>query len=117
MDLHLSDPANIGGRIRYMRELRGMTQPQLAEVIGIRRPSMSDIESGKSKSPSAINLLKIAHALDANPWWLVTGEGDPSALPGAARREWDALFDALPESKRRAILAAARVLGEDDSDE
>ena len=79
MNLHLTDPANIGGRIKHMREQRGMTQPELAEAIGIKQPSMSDIESGKSKSPSAINLLKIAHALDANPWWLRSASADRSA--------------------------------------
>lgn len=116
MNLHLRDPANIGGRIKHMREKRGMTQPELAEAIGIKQPSMSDIESGKSKSPSAINLLKIAHALDANPWWLVTGEGDPAALASAQQREWAGLFASLPEGKRRALMAAARVLKEDAHD-
>ena len=116
MNLHLTDPANIGGRIKHMREQRGMTQPELAEAIGIKQPSMSDIESGKSKSPSAINLLKIAHALDANPWWLATGEGEPTALASAQQREWAELFASLPEGKRRALMAAARVLKEDYHD-
>lgn len=48
MNLHLTDPANIGGRIRHMRETRRMSQPELAAAIGITQPSMSDIESGKN---------------------------------------------------------------------
>lgn len=80
MNLHLTDPANIGGRIKHMREQRGMTQPELAEAIGIKQPSMSDIESGKSKSPSAINLLKIAHA-----WTRTLGGWQPAR---ASRPRW-----------------------------
>lgn len=110
MDLHLNDPANIGGRIRHMREKRGMSQPELADVIGIRQPSLSDIESGKSKSPSAINLLKIAHALDANPWWLMTGRGHEDSLESAELKEWSEIYETLSDEKRRALLAAAKVL-------
>lgn len=116
MNLHFQDPENIAGRIRHMRELRGMSQQQLADAIGIKQASVAQLEGGRSKSPSASNLLKIAHALDANPVWLMTGKGGPEAMDSAQRREWDELFEALPEGKRRALLAAARVL-KDTEDE
>ena len=53
MRLELRDPANIGGRIQHIRERREMSMSDLARAIGIKQPSMTDIESGKSKSPSA----------------------------------------------------------------
>jgi transcriptional regulator with XRE-family HTH domain len=115
MDLHLTDPANVGGRIRYMRELKGMKQPELAAARGISQPSLSDIESGKTKSPNAINLLKIAAVLDANPWWLATGEGGSTSLQKADEQDLLAVFRSLDDGKRRAIFAAAKALKGDDS--
>lgn len=64
---------------------------------------------GEKRSESA----EAWHVLEANPWWLVTGEGSPETFGAAERKEWDELFASLPDGKRRAILAAARVLKED----
>lgn len=110
MPLKLTARENVGARIKYMREKKGMTQPELAQAIGIKQPSMSAIEGGGTKSPSAINLLKIAHVLEANPWWLATGEGEADALPAAGAQEWSDLYADLTDQERKAILAAAKAI-------
>ena len=120
MGLELRDPANIGGRIQHIRELREMSVSDLAMAIGIKQPSVSDIESGKSKSPSAINLLKICEVLRANPWWVMTGEGTPEQAPDieGEESEWIAVLRALDSpGKRRAILAAAKAMAEEEGPE
>lgn len=71
---------------------------------------MSDIESGKTKSPSAVNLLKIAAALNANPWRIVSGEGSPENMQGANEAAMLEAFRQLDEGQRRAILAAAKAM-------
>jgi len=111
MGLELLDPANIGGRIQHIRELRGMTISELARAIDIKQPSMSDIENGETKSPSAINLLRICEVLRANPWWIMTGQGDPETSADAEEAEWLAVFRALDSAgKRRSIMAAAKAM-------
>lgn len=110
MPLKLTAHGNVGARIKYMREKKGMTQPELAKAIGIKQPSLSAIEGGGTKSPSAINLLKIAHVLEANPWWLATGEGEPEVLPRAGAQEWAELYAELSDQERKAILAAAKAI-------
>ena len=118
MGLELRDPANIGGRIQHIRELREMSVSDLARAIGIKQPSVSDIESEKSKSPSAINLLKICEVLRANPWWVMTGEGDPEKDVDVDEAEWVAVLRSLDSpGKRRAILAAAKAMAEEEGPE
>jgi len=51
-----------GARIRELRKIRGITQEQLAEHLGIEQKHVSLIEHGKSY-PSLDRLTKIAEAL------------------------------------------------------
>lgn len=56
-----------------------MNQAELARRIGIKQPSMWDIEAGETKSLRADTLMKLAAALDTNPVYLWTGRGSPVA--------------------------------------
>jgi transcriptional regulator with XRE-family HTH domain len=53
----------IGERIRHYREQAGMTQDDLAEVLGITHSAISLIENDK-RGVSLDNLYKIIQALD-----------------------------------------------------
>jgi DNA-binding XRE family transcriptional regulator len=53
-----------GYQIARLRILRGLTQIQLAEMVGTRQPSIARLENGSSL-PSISFLQKVAAALDA----------------------------------------------------
>lgn len=53
-----------GYQIARLRILRGLTQTQLAELVGTRQPSIARLENGSSV-PSISFLQKVATALDA----------------------------------------------------
>ncbi len=53
-----------GYQIARLRIQRGLTQAQLAEMVGTRQPSIARLENGNSK-PSLSFLKRIADALDA----------------------------------------------------
>jgi len=53
-----------GYQIARLRIQRGLTQAQLAEMIGTRQPSIARLENGNS-IPSLSFLKRIADALDA----------------------------------------------------
>lgn len=110
MSLSLAHLTTIGSRIKYLREQQGMTQPALAAVVGISQPSMSNIESGNTVSPSAIHLMAIAAALNANPHWIVYGEGEQSMPSDADESEMLKAFRELDAGRRAAILAAIKAL-------
>lgn len=53
-----------GYQVARLRILRGLTQAQLAEMVGTRQPSIARLENGSSV-PSLSFLERIAEALDA----------------------------------------------------
>ena len=53
-----------GYQVARLRMLRGLTQTQLAEMVGARQPSIARLENGTS-APSLSFLTKIAEALGA----------------------------------------------------
>lgn len=69
----------IGERIRALRLGLGLNQAELARRIGIKQPSLWDIEAGETKSLRADTLMRLAQALDTNPVYLWTGRGSPVA--------------------------------------
>lgn len=65
------EPAELGRRLREARECLGLSQEQVADHLGIPRPSVSTIEAGKRRvsfqeikrlaelvSPTAVVLLR-----------------------------------------------------------
>lgn len=56
----------VGGQIRKLRVAKGLTQAQLAEAIGMSRPSLSKIERGVENFGVA-TLFSLAAALDVEP--------------------------------------------------
>lgn len=50
-------------RIKQYRELRGMTQADLADASGVSRVMISYLETGRSKNASSYTLLSLAKAL------------------------------------------------------
>lgn len=65
----------IGSRLKFARELRGLTLSALAAKVRtpITPGAISHIESGRSESSRY--LVWIAAALSVRPEWLVTGTG------------------------------------------
>lgn len=60
-------PVNIGDRIRDARKSAGLTQKQLADMIGVSNTSISNWETGLSRpDPDAIQYLCWALKVDPN---------------------------------------------------
>lgn len=57
----------LGKRIQTFRKAGKFTQEQLAELIGIEVPSLSNIETGKY-APSIDTLQKLSEVLGVRPW-------------------------------------------------
>jgi transcriptional regulator with XRE-family HTH domain len=70
-----------GPRLRWWREeRRKIKQGVLANKIGIAQASLSELEKGHSKQPSAEVLLNLADALGLRPRYLLTGTGPAEGL-------------------------------------
>ena len=65
--------AEIGDRIRQLREEKKMTLEQLSTAAGISKGFLSDVENNHKNSSSQV-LLKVANALGASVDHLLRGE-------------------------------------------
>ena len=63
----------IASRIREARRLAGLSQGQVAKMLGLQRPSVTEIEAG-NRAVAAEELAKLAEIFDVSVAWLV-GEG------------------------------------------
>jgi transcriptional regulator with XRE-family HTH domain len=64
--------AEIGGRVRTIRETKGITTTELAQMVGMSQAQISRLENGKQGYRSA-TLSKIADALHTKVPFLVSG--------------------------------------------
>lgn len=63
---------SIGDRIIDLRKQKGLSQGQLAELVGVSRQAVSKWESGQN-SPDTIKLINLADILDTDVEYLATG--------------------------------------------
>ena len=76
----------IAQRLRAAREQVGLSQGQVAVMLGLQRPSVSEIEAGR-RGVSAEELSKLAEIYNVSLSWLTKAEAEVSdpAVELAAR--------------------------------
>ena len=67
-----SDPAQIGARIKEVRQERGWTQDQLAQAVGVSRSAVAQWETGRAGQITG-NLTRIAANLEVGVEFLMYG--------------------------------------------
>ena len=113
---------HVGKRIRHRRWMVGMTQQQLAELVGIRFQQIQKYETGMNRV-SASRLWDISEALSVPIDFFFEGlesgmeDADPAVLPGDILADKEALelvrsYYAIPENQRRRLFELARVLSD-----
>lgn len=63
-------------RIKELRKKQGLTQQRLGELVGVKKSSISQWESGEH-APSGDNLVALAKVFGVSAHWLSTGKGSP----------------------------------------
>ena len=64
---------NLPGRITGARNTLGLTQAQLAQRLGVSRPTVTQWESGAREPRSVDALVRLADALGCTLDWLCAG--------------------------------------------
>jgi transcriptional regulator with XRE-family HTH domain len=72
-------------RVKFAREIRNLSQPELAEAIGCTPSAIAHWESGDRHGASMRLLKKAADTLHTSVDWLLRGVGDPPP-PASAQR-------------------------------
>ena len=65
----------VASRLKLARELSGLTQIQVAKLLRINRPTISEIEAGR-RNVSAQELVKFSKTYDVNVNWILSDESE-----------------------------------------
>jgi transcriptional regulator with XRE-family HTH domain len=100
----------VGGRIRTLRQARGLTQVDLAETLEITQSNLSAIERG-ARGLTVHQVVKLARALRATTDEILSpaktkaiGKGDQDALKDRRFLRRLQKVDQLPERDQQALL-------------
>jgi transcriptional regulator with XRE-family HTH domain len=108
-----TDPIDksVGRNIRYYRNMRKLSQQQVAAGCGVKFQQLQKYESGANRV-SASKLVLIARALNVPVADLFSGvETISAAAPRSkTQAEWDGLYPQLPETFRRRLMSLARAM-------
>ncbi|MEV7284777.1 helix-turn-helix transcriptional regulator [Streptomyces sp. NPDC093252] len=71
-----ADPLKFGQRVQVLRQRKGMTRAQLADLIGASPHTLKKIENGQQQAPGLDTVLRIAEALRVRDLSELTGHAD-----------------------------------------
>lgn len=98
------DLETVGGRVAFLRQLKGWSQQDLATSARFSQPSVNALENNHTREPSARLVWAVAKALGVPAEYLWTGmevAPDVAMLVEAYQR--------LPNEQRLVVLRAAGV--------
>lgn len=85
------DPMTFARRLTEARELRGLSQAQLARLARVTAAWVSKAEAGKNVDVQARTLFAVCRILQVNPEWVAEGTGPRDALPVDLAEEFSGL--------------------------
>lgn len=103
-------------RFRECREASGLTQKYVALTLGVKGPSVSNWESGKT-TPTTENVAALAKLYNVSVDYLLgRDEGQPQPAPSPAdrqRRDVEAMLRAMSEADLEKVYDYARFITRD----
>ncbi|MBP5614733.1 MAG: helix-turn-helix transcriptional regulator, partial [Bacteroidales bacterium] len=63
-------------RLKLLLQQVGMSQAEFADYIGVGRPSITHIMSGRDKTSQTVVSKTLLKFPELNPMWLLKGEGE-----------------------------------------
>lgn len=98
---------SVGSRIRERREALGITQPQLAEMIGVTKGAVGNYEAG-ANSPKVSTLYALFDVLKCDANYLFQDDIDNLKAKKAPPVSGEAMrvavaFDAAEETKKEIV--------------
>jgi transcriptional regulator with XRE-family HTH domain len=69
-DIDSAKRRRIGERLREARKLAGLSQGQVAKILDLHRPSVSEMEAG-NRRVSAVELARLSEIYDVSAAWVL----------------------------------------------
>lgn len=96
-------------RIRELRMVRGMSQEELAGLVGCSKMQISGLERGKPKL-DILWMQRLCAPLGVAPADLLLAKDNPNAAKDADEQQLLGLFRAAPEELRAQFLSVGEAL-------
>ena len=109
----MSNPGDIGARIRTAREQHGWTQDQLAAAVGVSRSAVAQWETGRAGQVTT-NLTRVASTLGVGVEFLMHGRDKfaPGKVSSGDELAMLRLFrECLPDDRQLLLRTARRLIG------
>lgn len=100
----------LGERIKLVRDEKGITQQQLAEMSGVCQQMISKLETGKASATS--DIVKLAYCLEVSPNWL-EGLSKNRNVEAAPRKTAGQQTGKGEKLNQKALLACIEYLTQD----
>lgn len=109
MDNTTDDSSAVSARLRAAREQAGLSQGQVARMLGLHRPSVSEMEAGRRRV-RAEEIARLARIYGVSVAWLMNTE-DTSAQRARIELAARKLAQLKPEDLEKVLdlLTALRV--------
>lgn len=100
----------LGSRVRITRNMRGLTQARLAELAGVSRSLVSNLErndynGSRAADPTVSTVYRLASALQVPPATLLPGVGEQVAGPYSGPELGDLGGEVVLEAALRVAVA------------
>lgn len=102
-----ADLPGVGERLRQAREAAGLSQGQVARILDMHRPTVSEIES-EARKVTAGELKGFAHLYKVSVEWLIAEPASQSQKLKLAARKLSALKDKDLDAVLRIIESLPR---------
>ncbi|OPA84306.1 hypothetical protein BFW86_24495 [Pseudomonas fluorescens] len=96
---------NLSERIKAARKHAGLTQQQLAQLVGVAQTAISQLESGKAQRSTYI--AEIAYACEVSSKWLALGEGEMKPAKGPLEIDLEETPPSTPNSALLGFLSSS----------
>ena len=104
-DNDLMKPITVGQRNQKARLDKKLSLRGAAKLIGIGASTLSDLETGDTKFPSAEVLYKMCAVFDVPPRWIVFGDDGELLTPTPKEEELLQDYRGLPDTAKDAVAA------------
>jgi transcriptional regulator with XRE-family HTH domain len=109
----MSNPRDIGARIRTAREEQGWTQDQLAAAVGVSRSAVAQWETGRAGQVTT-NLTRVAASLGVGVEFLMHGRDRfaPAQVSSGDELAMLRLYrQCVPDDRQLLLRTARRLVG------
>ncbi|NQZ14424.1 MAG: helix-turn-helix domain-containing protein [Alphaproteobacteria bacterium] len=110
---------NLADRLQYIRQIKNLSQAELAEIAGTTQQAIQQAEKGKARQPRYLHNL--AMALDLSIEWVLFGTEEKISttdLSGFSEKSAEVLdnFFAMPEEDQELIFKLMKSRQKNDAD-